>query len=63
MSKTYILHNSNDEKLKKLLKKNCPMNNQVTYPFFMLNEFIDFAESIRTFSIFFLRMSFIHFTF
>ena len=53
-SKTYILHNNNNaEKLFKKCKKKCPINNQVTYLFFISNEFIDFSESIWIFSIFF----------
>ena len=44
MSKTFILHNNNAKLLTKWQKKNCPINNQVTYPFF-LNKFIDVSES------------------
>ena len=35
MSETYILHNNNTEKLLKnsKIKNDCPINNQVTYPF------------------------------
>ena len=38
MSKTYILHNNNAENLITSCKKNnkCLINNQVTYPFFLV---------------------------
>ena len=35
----------------------CPINNQETYPFLILNEFIDFLESIGIF-FFILRYKF-----
>ena len=37
----------------KIEQYNCPIINRVIYPLFILNEFIDFRESIRIFSIFF----------
>ena len=46
MSKIYILHNNNAEKVLINCKKNCPINNQVTYRFIISNKFIDFSESI-----------------
>ena len=51
MSRTFILHtnnnnNNNAEKLKIIVKNNFLINNQVTYPFFITNKFIDFSESI-----------------
>ena len=33
-------------------EKNCPLNNELTYLFFISNEFIDFLESIWIFWIF-----------
>ena len=55
-SKKYILHNNNAEKWSKNWQKknNCPKNNQVTYPCFISNGFINFSELIRIFQ-FFLR--------
>ena len=54
ISKTYILHNNNDQKLLNNWKwiKNCPISNQVNL-FFISNKFIDFSESIWIFWIFF----------
>ena len=38
--KTFILHNNNDEKLFENCRNiSCPINNQVTYPFFISNFF------------------------
>ena len=42
ISKTNILRNNNAEKLLTNLEKNCPINNQVTYAFFIQNDFTDF---------------------
>ena len=52
---THILHNNNAKKLlTNSQKKNSYLiNNQVTHPFDISNEFIDFLESIWIFSIFF----------
>ena len=45
MSNIYILHNDNAEnKFQK--KKNCFMNNQMIYSFFILNKFVEFLEPI-----------------
>ena len=41
MSRTFNLHNNNSEKL----LKNCQINNQIIV-FQILNEFINFSESI-----------------
>ena len=47
MPKTYILHDNNAEKLSTNCKKKyCPINNWLTYPFFILNKFIDFSDFI-----------------
>ena len=46
MSRKFILHNNNVEVIKKLQKNNCLINNQVTFPFFISNESIDFSEFI-----------------
>ena len=35
MSKTYISYNNNTEKLLTNQQKNCPISNQVAYPFFI----------------------------
>ena len=46
MPKAYVLHNNNDEKLLTNCKKNSPTNHEVIYPFFILDKFIDFSESM-----------------
>ena len=52
MSRKFILHNNNAEVIKKLQKNNCLINNQVTFPFFISNESIDFSEFIWIFQFF-----------
>ena len=53
-SRTFILHNNNAKNLLTNVKqKNCSINNQVVFPFFISNAFIDFSEFMRIFSIFF----------
>ena len=53
MPKTFILQNNNAENLLKNRKKFHPLN-----PFFILNEFIYFSESIETFYIFYTFLKF-----
>ena len=47
--KTHILHNYNAKKLLTNCQKNGPINNEVAYLFLILNEFIDFSDSIYIF--------------
>ena len=50
MLRIFIHHDNNAEKLFKFDEKNnCPMINQITYSFFILNEFIGFTKSIWIF--------------
>ena len=49
MPKTHILHNYNAKKLLTNCQKNGPINNEVAYLFLILNEFIDFSDSIYIF--------------
>ena len=45
--KNIFLHNNNAEKLLTIWKQNySSINNQITYPFLVLNEFIYFSEFI-----------------
>ena len=44
MLRTFNLHNKNAG-----TQNICLINNQVTYPFFISNEYIDFSESIWIF--------------